>query len=750
MPANSYYQVAVPSPLRRLFDYLPPLNQSTLLSPGMRVKVPFGRRTAVGMIVAHSDTSAIPDHKLKPIIDVLDTCPLLSPTLLGVCLWAAAYYQAPIGEALATVLPALLRQGAAPLVRTENRWRLTTHGLGLPPDALRRAPRQQQVLQLLLPRGSGEPAPQLSTAALTRVGVNRATLRLVAGKGLIEAIDVVVDTHADETGGQVAFDTTDLLAADHLELYPEQQAALAAIELHGYHSYLLQGETGSGKTEVYLQAIEKILRYGRQALVLVPEIGLTPQTLRRFRQRFRCPVAALHSGLTDRERLQAWQDAASGRAGIVIGTRSAVFTPLLRPGILIVDEEHDASFKQQDGFRYSARDVAILRASREGIPIVLGSATPALESLHNCAQGRHQCLPLRSRPGGARAPIWQLVDMRRLNFRGGFSTQLLDAMGRELAGGNQVLVFLNRRGFAPTLMCHDCGWVASCTHCTSRLTVHHTNPGLLCHHCEYREAIPHHCPVCFSAQLQHLGHGTQRGESVLAALFPGVPIIRVDRDSTRRKTAMADVVDAVERGAPCILVGTQMLAKGHHFPGVTLVAIVDGDHGLFSADFRATERMGQLIVQVAGRAGRGDQPGTVVLQSHHCDHPLVTTLTQQGYPAFAEQLLSARQTAALPPFRALALVRAEADTPKPAADLLRQCREFCSSLHPPSPHLGYLGPLPAPLEKRAGRYRYQLAIDADSRPQLQQLLTGASHFLEELALARKVRWSIDVDPQDTL
>lgn len=749
MPANLYYQVAVPSPLRRLFDYLPPAKDPTsLLPPGVRVRVPFGRRTAIGMIVAHSNSSALADHQLKHIAEVLDRSALLSPTLLGVCRWAADYYQTPVGEALATVLPALLRQGAALPVRTEQRWRLTTHGLGLPPDALRRAPRQQRLLQLLQP-GDGEPA-QRSTEALTQVGVSRATLRLVAGKGLIEAMTVVVATHSAQTGAQVAFDAAELLAEDPLELYPEQQTALAAIELHGYHSYLLQGETGSGKTEVYLQAIEKILRYGRQALVLVPEIGLTPQTLRRFRQRFRCPVAALHSGLTDRERLQAWQDAASGRAGVVIGTRSAVFTPLLRPGILIVDEEHDASFKQQDGFRYSARDVAILRASREGIPIVLGSATPSLESLHNCAQGRHRRLSLRSRPGTARAPDWQLVDMRRLNFRGGFSTPMLTAIKRELDGGNQVLVLLNRRGFAPTLRCHDCGWIANCVRCTSRLTVHHTSPGLLCHHCEYREAIPDQCPLCFSAHLQHLGHGTQRGETVLAALFPDVPIIRVDRDSTRRKTAMTQVVDAVERGAPCILVGTQMLAKGHHFPGVTLVAIVDGDHGLFSADFRATERMGQLIVQVAGRAGRGDRPGTVVLQSHHCDHPLVTTLTQQGYPAFAKLLLAARQLAALPPFRALALVRAEAETPTLAAELLRQCREFCQGLYPPSPHLGYLGPLPAPLEKRAGRYRYQFAITADSRPQLQQLLTRASHFLEELALARKLRWSIDVDPQDTL
>lgn len=742
MSALLYYQVAVPSPLRRLFDYLPPADIATTLSPGMRVRVPFGGRSVVGILISHGATSLVPDAKLKPIIEVLDSAPLVPPALLQLYLWAADYYQGPPGEALAAALPALLRRGGALPQATETRWQLTIHGRGLSPTALRRAPRQRQILQLLQPPGEpGSPLPRLTTAALVAAGGTNTALRELCRKGLVETVDIAI---AEANAGAI-----ELLAEDHLTLHPDQSAALAAIDLHGYRSYLLQGETGSGKTEVYLQAIEKILRYGRQALVLVPEIGLTPQTLRRFDNRFRCPIAVIHSGLSDRERLQAWRAAANGTAGVIIGTRSAVFTPLRNPGILIVDEEHDPSFKQQEGFRYSARDIAVMRANREGVPIILGSATPSLESLRNCTLGRYRRLVLRGRPGSARQPSWQLVDIRKIGLRSGFSAALIEAMARELASGHQVLVFLNRRGFAPTLLCHDCGWVAACPGCDSRLTLHRANPSLLCHHCEYREPIPSHCPVCHSSALRYLGQGTERGEEVLAALFPAIPVIRVDRDSTRRKAAMTDVVERVDSGAPCILVGTQILAKGHHFPGVTLVAIVDADNGLFSPDFRAIERMGQLLIQVAGRAGRGSQPGTVVLQSHHCDHPLITLLTQRGYPAFAEQLLAERRLAALPPFTAMALIRGEAKAPDDVIALLRHARARCSQLQPPSPDLRYLGPVPAPLEKRNGRYRYQFSITAANRARLQRLLAVLGEELAKSPLARRVRWSIDVDPQDT-
>lgn len=733
-----FYQIAVPSPLRRRFDYLPPEDATSTLAHGVRVKVSFGRRQVTGVVVGHRDTSDFPVEKLKPILEVLDSAPLLPPTLFQLFLWAADYYQHPVGEALAAALPTLLRRGDMPPDAAEIHWQLTTHGHGLPADALRRAPRQQQLLQLL---HSGA----ATADAITAAGINRDAVRALLKKGLIEAIEVTADTLGAATGV-----SEKLLAEEHLPLYPDQQAALGAIELHGYHSYLLQGETGSGKTEVYLQAIEKVLRYGRQALVLVPEISLTPQTLQRFRARFDVPVAALHSGLTDRERLHAWNDARTGRAGIVVGTRSAVFTPLVRPGIIIVDEEHDPSFKQQEGFRYSARDVAVMRAHREGIPIVLGSATPSLESLHNCHVSRYTQLLLRGRPGAAQLPTWELLDLRSARLQQGFTEPLIDAMGRELRAGNQVLVFLNRRGFAPTLMCHACGWSACCKRCDVRLTVHRAQTGLLCHHCEHREAIPSQCPKCYSPQLLCLGQGTQRSEDLLNALFPEVPVIRVDRDSTRAKQAMSTLAEQVNTGAPCILVGTQILAKGHHFPGVTLVAILDADNGLFSPDFRATERMGQLIIQVAGRAGRGAQPGTVILQSHHCEHPLIAALTGDGYPAFAAMLMAERTSANLPPLRNMALIRAEAHQPEDALALLKESRRYCEQELPPGPTRQYTGPLPAPLEKQRGRYRFQLSITNDDRMELQRLLGGLAVLLEQHRSARKARWSIDVDPQDML
>ncbi|WP_461481501.1 primosomal protein N' [Porticoccus sp.] len=732
MTHSAILRVAVPSPLRRLFDYLWPANSGPAPLPGCRLLVPFGRRTVVGVLVEVSDHSDLPLNKLKSISALLDEQPLLPEPLLQLGLWAASYYQHPVGDALATALPALLRKGEALPEPADRHWQLTTHGKGLPPSALARAPRQQQVLQHLLERGTA------SRADFQQLGVASPVLRQLEQKGLVEQLIPKLQP----------FDPATLLSETPLPLYPQQREALESIELHGFHCYLLDGETGSGKTEVYLQAIEKVVRYGRQALVLIPEISLTPQTLSRFRARFNCPVAVLHSGLTDRERALAWNAARTGQAAIVLGTRSAIFTPLQNPGLLIVDEEHDSSFKQQDGFRYSARDLAVIRAHRENVPLVLGSATPSLESLLNCQQGRYSRLVLSQRPGTAQQPRWQTVDIRQHRLSAGYSRELIEAMQQQLDGGNQVLVFLNRRGFAPTLSCHQCGWIANCRRCEARLTVHRQINRLICHHCEYQHPVPGNCPDCHSAQLQCIGQGTERSEETLQVLFPQYPVIRVDRDTTRRKQAMQAVVDRVSGGQPCILLGTQMLAKGHHFPHVTLVAILDADGGLFSADFRAPEKMGQLITQVAGRAGRGDHPGTVILQSHHCEHPLIATLVQQDYRAFSEMLLAERRLTQLPPFRHMALLRAEAPDGRAAATFLEYARQCAEQLLPASPDTGYLGPLPAAMEKRNGRFRHQLSITCRERPKLQQLMSALSTALEQSSLGAKIRWSVDIDPQD--
>jgi len=491
-----------------------------------------------------------------------------------------------------------------------------------------------------------------------------------------------------------------------------------------------------------------VLNNGRQALVLIPEIGLTPQTLSRFQHRFNRPMAVLHSGLNDTERKQAWLLASLGHADIVIGTRSAIFTPLKDPGIIILDEEHDMSFKQQEGFRYSARDLAALRCQRLKIPLILGSATPSLESYYNASQQRYKLLRLTQRAGNAKPPTIELIDLKRQPLKEGFSQPLLDTIEQHLLARGQVLVFINRRGFAPTLLCHDCGWLSQCPNCDSRLTVHQNPSHLHCHHCDYQRSVIHQCPNCNSRELNCVGQGTERTEVLLQNQFPDFPVLRVDRDSTRRKNAMQDIVDEVNRGEPCLLVGTQMLAKGHHFPNVTLVAIIDADGGLFSTDFRGPERMGQLMLQVAGRAGREERPGKVLIQSHLCDHPLLQTLLRQGYSAFAQLLLDERQVSHLPPYRFMALLRAESKRPENAMELLQTARAIAQGLSPSDPELQYLGPLPAPMEKRNDRFRYQLQIQASNRARLHQLLQPLIAQLEQHPLSRRTRWSIDVDPQD--
>lgn len=730
-PSSLVYQVAIASPLRRLFDYLPPEDERVDVLPGMRVKVPFGHRKAIGIVVAKKSDSTLPIDKLKAIDCVLDSEPVFSKHLLSLLLWAANYYHAPLGEALVTALPTSLRQGKA--LPVERWWRLSRHGKGLPVDALKRAPRQAQIVKLLQ---QGEH----SHSEVLNAGISATSLRVLSEKGLIESYQ--------QTAKARPANTTYLLREEPLTLLPSQAEAVDALDLNSYHTYLLEGETGSGKTEVYLQAITQVLNENRQALVLIPEISLTPQTLRRFKRRFNCTIAVVHSGLSDRERLSAWSTAADGSASIVIGTRSAVFTPLIRPGIIIVDEEHDGSFKQQDGFRYSARDVAVMRAKREQIPIILGTATPSLESLYNCQQGRYQHLLLTGRPGGARQPEWQLVDIRKLNLNTGFAQATIVSIEQELAKGHQVLVFLNRRGFAPTMMCHDCGWIANCKHCDARLTFHQSNPHLRCHHCDFRQAVPSTCPQCHSEHLQYLGQGTERSEATLEALFPDTPVLRVDRDTTRRKHAMSKVITEIDSGKPCLLVGTQILAKGHHFPNVTLVVVLDADSGLFSPDFRATERLGQLVTQVAGRAGRGTIPGRVMIQSHHSEHPLLALLAENQYPKFAKQLLAERRLSDMPPYTNMVLMRAEAISGHEADALLEQAKKYCQGIIASRPSLRYLGPYSAPLERRNKRFRYQLMIIAEERKLLHHIVGQLSLWLEKNKAARKVKWSLDVDPQE--
>lgn len=736
-PERKILKLAIPSPLYRVFDYLAPAQASAAtLRPGVRVRAPFGRRSVVAVLMAVANQSELPVHKLKAATDVLDDTPLLPDDIMDLLHWAASYYHHPLGEAFAAALPTLLRQGR-PAQRTERwRWQLTEAGRRRSPSSLGRRPRQQRLLEAMAEHPRGMTPAQLSALG----GDWRPALRRLQQEGLVTALaEPTADMAQEPVASQSAPTLTD-----------EQARALKAIDQdRGFGVWLLEGITGSGKTEVYLRAIERQLTGNRQTLILVPEIGLTPQLVGRLRARFGVPMAVFHSGLTDRERLDAWLMARDGSARLVVGTRSAVFVPLATPGLIVVDEEHDPSLKQQEGWRYSARDLAVWRARRLNVPIILGSATPSLESLHNAAEGRYRHLRLSHRTNANAPPHPRLIDTRSLGPQEPLSPALIDAIERHLATGGQVLIFRNRRGIAPVLRCRACNWIACCRRCEARYTLHpgHDRQGvgqLICHHCGASRPAPPQCPECESSALDALGSGTVRVEQALQARFPGITITRIDRDNTQRKGSLEALLEKATQGRLPILVGTQMLAKGHHFPGVTLAAIVDADHGLFSADFRATERMAQLITQVAGRAGRAERPGEVLIQTRSPEHPLLTTLLSEGYPAFAQLALEERRAAGWPPFTRLALIRAEAVSDRAAMAFLEWARTLADEYQ--DGRVAVLGPVPAPMAKRAGRHRAQLLAQSAHSAPLQRLLQQWVPALAEHPMARKVRWSVDVDP----
>lgn len=730
-------RVAVAAPLAALYDYLPPLEPAADPRPGTRVLVPFGSRLRVGLVVECGGASERPSERLKPVAQVLDPAPLLAPDDLALIRWAADYYRHPLGEVLFGALPARLRR-AEPLrdARLPG-WRTTAAGLALDPAELGRAAGQRRVLEALRQTPEGIDTQTLRTLA------GPGPIQALRGRGLIEPCRVLprpAPSHPVLDAGP-----DPVLNADQARAVESVTAALGT-----FQPFLLDGVTGSGKTEVYIRLIRAAIAAGGQALLLVPEIGLTPQTLERLRQRLPGPLALLHSALGETERELAWHSAASGRAHLVLGTRSACFVPLPRLALVVVDEEHDASLKQQEGFRYSARDLAVRRAQQAACPVVLGSATPALETLHNARTGRYRWLRLSERAGGAQAPVVSLLDIRGQPLSAGLSPVLRAHVDAELGHGNQVLLFLNRRGYAPVLTCHACGWVGVCPHCDARLTLHLKVRRLRCHHCGWVRPQPQRCPDCQGLDLRGLGLGTERLEEELAALFPGIPLARIDRDSTRRKGELERLIAQVRRGELRLLLGTQMLAKGHDFPGVTLVGILDLDQSLYAADFRAPERTAQLIVQVAGRAGRAERPGRVVLQTRHPGHPLLQSLLQHGYPGFAGLALAEREQARLPPFACLALLRADAPEPETPLAFLQHAKRLLTErlADPALARVQVRGPVPAPMPRRAGRHRAQLLLESPERSGLQRLL--ARWVLELRALPRRggLRWSVDVDPQE--
>lgn len=719
-------EIVVPGPFSGPLSYRLPDDMNAVA--GARCQVPLRNKTVVGVVVevrpARSDEAL---DKLKAVLEVLDAKPLLGADLLAVAQWMSRYYLYDVASAYLLALPTLLRNGEAAELASEARVELTVAGEHLEASQLK-GKRQSEALLWLQTHGAAIPSE------LRRHGIERAHWRGLIDKRL--AHEVALSAEPRTPTGQ--------LRQAPLSLNSEQQAALAQLQHAAFNVLLLEGVTGSGKTEVYLQAMTHTLAAGKRVLVLVPEIGLTPQTLERFQQRFADELVALHSGLTDKERHNAWLQAQSGEAAIVVGTRSAVLTPLPDLGLIVIDEEHDASFKQQDTLRYHARDVAIFRANLAKIPVILGSATPSLESLHNARHGRYRHAILQQRAAGRARPQLETIDMRRQQHEHGISERLRYRIADHLLQGQQVLLFLNRRGYAPSWFCSSCGWMADCPFCDARLTYHRGRHQTICHHCGYQSRPETTCPDCASKELMPLGAGTERAEEALEQWFPQVPIIRFDRDAITNADSLNRQLERTREAGPAILVGTQMLAKGHHFENVTLVGILDLDAGLFSADFRSRERTGQLLVQVAGRAGRGEVAGEVLLQSWHPDHPFFEPLLKQDYQGFSDQLLSERKPAGLPPYGFLACLRSDSAYPQQAEALLSEMADALLQC----PGIRVFGPLPAILSRRAGKHRFVLVVQSDKRSQLHAALEPlVRHYPRQ---QRAVSWHLDIDPLETL
>ena len=726
-----YLNVLIPAKQNTCFDYLPHLElPQPIYRRGSRVMVPFGGRQIVGIIVGISRHSTVAPQRLKRVLSVYDETPLLDENLLALMEWASAYYHYPLGDALMSILPPGLRQGQATHPQSHKIWQLNSAFPAMPPV---RSEKQKNLWELLRQHEQGLTEPELQIQFPNWRPVMKALLK----KGWVAVTESTLIRSA----------TPKPLAQPHPLNDTQQQAGAAICAAIGqYKAFLLDGVTGSGKTEVYLAVIETLVAQGRQCLVILPEIALTPQIYARFQARFNVPMVLLHSALTEKARAQAWLMAARAEAAIVIGTRSAVFVPMPNLSFIVIDEEHDNSLKQQEGFRYHARDVALVRASRLKIPVVMGSATPSLESCYNVQKSRYEHLCLPHRAGVARMPEFHLVDLHAKPALKSLSPPVLTAMKNTLAEGRQVLIFLNRRGYAPVMMCCRCGWLSSCTYCDAHMTFHRAIARLICHHCGASRALMAACPKCHGATLVPVGYGTQRLEEELQTTFPDVEIVRIDRDSTRRKGSLEQLLARVKQGGRQLLIGTQMLAKGHDFPNITCVVVLNADQGLYSADFRALERMAQMITQVAGRAGRGENRGHVYIQTFFPQHVLLQTLVKSGYSAFAQMALTERKRAQLPPAGYQALIRASGKAEVTVMAFLKEALE-----HGPARNaVEILGPIASPMERIAGLYRAQVLIQAAKRRELQQFLQLWLPKVHQLKSSNRVRWSVDVDPTDMM
>ncbi len=731
--------VCVPVPLRQSFDFLVPLSSpDNVVKPrvGARVKVPFGSRKLVGVIEAVKSESDFPESKLKPAIEILDQCSLFDDALWRSLIWMSRYYLAPIGEVMEAALPVALRQSCASEPVGKKTWRLSDRGRSASLDELDRAPLQLAIIKLFMKNSMLNVDDFKQSASSWRQAISALTK-----KGWVEEIDAEPRIASHET-----------VTSNSIVLTEQQLAAKNAIgniiKQSNFSATLLHGVTGSGKTEVYFSAIESTLAKGQQILLMVPEIGLTPQLITRIKQRFADPMVVMHSGLNDTERHHAWWHAKQGNAKIVVGTRSSLFTSFSNLGLIVIDEEHDGSFKQQDGVRYQARDVAIYRAKQQDIPILLGSATPSLETLANAESGRFHLVELSERATQVDLPKIELIDLNLQATNDGLSPSMLEAIKDTLDNNEQVMLFLNRRGYAPVLYCKDCKQTAKCHRCDSHLTLHQRANRMRCHHCGYEGQVQRQCGDCRSEQMVEVGEGTQRVEDAINLRFPHARLLRIDRDSTSRKGVLAELLEQARSGKADILVGTQLITKGHDFPKVGMVGILDADQGLYSTDFRASEALFQQIIQVSGRAGRRENVGRVFIQTRFPEHRFFTKVINHDFLGFAKSLMQERKAAQFPPFGFFALIRAESPHQAQALQFLRKTKHQIT----PEPGVQIMDAIPAPMERRAGKFRAQLLMSSSQRSALNQTLSIWLHLLATNKEAKKqassVRWSVDIDPLD--
>ena len=733
MSSSSLAQIALDNPLRKLFDYRVPKHLQTQLKPGCRVRVPFGNKVLTGICIQFTKNSQVPQHKLKEIETVIDQAPLFNHEALQLIIWAARYYHTSLGNAVFTALPPALRRADTGGTLNET----YVSALQADDKKLQRAPKQKTIYAWLL-----EQLPHAVTQSELQQAFpnSRSAIQCLIEKDFIKSETKALQSQLQHP-----------IPSHPLNLTPAQSSISQALlsGLDSFNPSLLEGVTGSGKTEIYFSLIEKVLQTNAsQVLILVPEIGLTPQLQMRLQKHFSTEIGLLHSNVGETMRYKTWLKISRGDIRIVLGTRLAIFTPMPQLKMIIVDEEHDASFKQQEGFLYHARDVAIYRAKQNNIPIILGSATPSFESLHNVSIQKYHHLQLSQRVFSDQLPNIHISDMRAQPASQILSRPLIDAMHRHLAQGKQIILFLNRRGYAPALYCHDCGWVAKCPRCDANMTFHATHNKLTCHHCDYHMPRPSICGECQSSNVLLLGHGTQRIEEILDQTFPNHPHVRLDRDSTRRKGSMESMLNDIREHKYQIVIGTQILSKGHDFPDVTLVGVLDIDYGIYSHDFRAMERSAQLLMQVAGRAGRRDVRGEVFVQTHNPEHPLLTTLFEKDYASFAQQALTSRKEYQLPPYVYHISLRARAGQIETVQAFLMQAKNSAQEIF--TNEIKIQGPVTPAMEKKAGQYRAFLLLTRTQRGQYTNLINAWIERLSQQKNANRVHWSIDVDPIESI